>query len=841
MLALCAALFAVLVIVTDDVEGRTITVDDDGGADYTKIQAAIDAAEDGDTVRVYEGTYYGNVIVNKSIDLVGDGSEATTIDGQGTNSVVRVESEWVNMSGFKVTGSGDDGIDSGILALSSNHCYIHDVNVTGTYNGIYLSRCSYSSIIGCTFSNIEKVGVMLYGDGYGGHHIVENVSIVGCNRGIKIDQMDNFIRNCSIVQSKVGIELSNGHRTSIEDCTINDSVSGIKVGSMDRVSISDCRISNCSKGVTQGNGEDFIIENSVLEDSRSMGLELGKARVENCTLENNFQGLVITDPVSIRNNSFIKCGLYTTIRCDEILNNRVNGKPLRYLYGEEDLEIVEDSGQIIMINCNSVQVSNQDISNTDTGILVLSSSYCTIQDSRIDGSSRNGLYISGSDNIFVENCVMNNSGRYGLYLSGDSIEITGCTVSNSSECGIKGSGDNHKILDSTVMDQNYGTSLEGCDNLLMSDCTVQNNFYEGIRLIDGTSCDINGCTIDMNGVGIALHGEDNTVFDCIIQNNTNRGASIGKTADLVWSTIRYNQQGVYFSGSSTERSISNCNIYRNTAYGVDTQDGLEEPVNCTNNWWGDSSGPHHTGNNPAGKGDKVTGHVTFEPWYIQPFDYFKPVAYFDSIFPDPVSKSEVIHFSGNGTVWESVENYVWASSINGEFYNGTGSEFDYSDLSVGEHIIILKIQDNFGIWSNNVTTTLEIRARTFPTITISSPANNSKNSGTVTIAGSASNPDGMIRKVEISINSGEWKNVTGIDPTGIDPWSYQWDSSAVTDGDYKIKVRAYDGEEYSEVLVWNLEVKNDDGGDDDSPAFGTALLAAAFVVALIRRNGNGTT
>jgi len=61
----------------------TLTVDDDGGADYTSIQAAIDNSSDGDTIRVFEGTYRELVSVNRSITLQGNGSEETIIDGSG--------------------------------------------------------------------------------------------------------------------------------------------------------------------------------------------------------------------------------------------------------------------------------------------------------------------------------------------------------------------------------------------------------------------------------------------------------------------------------------------------------------------------------------------------------------------------------------------------------------------------------------------------------------------------------------------------------------------------------------------------------------------------------------
>jgi hypothetical protein len=33
------------------------------------------------------------------------------------------------------------------------------------------------------------------------------------------------------------------------------------------------------------------------------------------------------------------------------------------------------------------------------------------------------------------------------------------------------------------------------------------------------------------------------------------------------------------------------------------------------NWWGDSSGPYHATQNPAGQGDTIVGNVAFIPWY----------------------------------------------------------------------------------------------------------------------------------------------------------------------------------------------------------------------------------
>lgn len=107
------------------------------------------------------------------------------------------------------------------------------------------------------------------------------------------------------------------------------------------------------------------------------------------------------------------------------------------------------------------------------------------------------------------------------------------------------------------------------------------------------------------------------------------------------------------------------------------------------------------------------------------------------------------------------------------------------------------------------------------------PTNGSEIKGTITIKGTATDEDGSIEKVEISINGGEWVAVTG-----IDSWNYEWDSTDVKNGEYEIKVKAFDGEDYSEEIVWNVKVKNEKDDGDDGPGFEIAVLLFALVSCL---------
>ena len=63
---------------------RTLFVGGNGPNNYTFIQNAIDNADEGDTIFVfnYSSPYYEKLVINKSINLVGVHKNSTIIDGK---------------------------------------------------------------------------------------------------------------------------------------------------------------------------------------------------------------------------------------------------------------------------------------------------------------------------------------------------------------------------------------------------------------------------------------------------------------------------------------------------------------------------------------------------------------------------------------------------------------------------------------------------------------------------------------------------------------------------------------------------------------------------------------
>ena len=127
--------------------GDILYVGGSGPSNYSKIQDAINDSSSGDTVFVYDDSspYYENVVVDKSINLIGEDKALTVIDGDGNYDVVYISVDSVNISGFTIQNSGNSGRDAGI-ELNSNYTTIINNIILNNNVGVFIYHSNDNTV-----------------------------------------------------------------------------------------------------------------------------------------------------------------------------------------------------------------------------------------------------------------------------------------------------------------------------------------------------------------------------------------------------------------------------------------------------------------------------------------------------------------------------------------------------------------------------------------------------------------------------------------------------------------------------------------------------------------------
>jgi parallel beta-helix repeat protein len=383
---------------------------------YDAIQDAIEDADSGNTILVSVGTYYENVIINTTINLIGEDRDNTIINGTDEGTAVYIGADWVNVSHFTLTSDITNMNSNGMGIGEARYCNITENNISRNFVGIasnssesirfsnnYLSDNGYGIIIGnsealsFTENILERNGFHFLGDLIE-HWNTHDFDTSNLANGKPVYYLKN--RNSETVPANAGqIILANCYNIVIENQAINNTRVGIQLGFSWNNEIRTSTISNNTFGLYIYNSNDNIYRDNIL-------------------LNNGFN--IIGDPTGdiIQRNTISGggFGIWTSgSTYNEVSSNEFSSLTFAMaLYDVENWKIYNNNfhdnpNAIFIWSSNGNNISGNNISNNGMGI------YAGISNSNnftynIFSHNQDGLSLSGVfDDQPENNMVFHNS------------------------------------------------------------------------------------------------------------------------------------------------------------------------------------------------------------------------------------------------------------------------------------------------------------------------------------------------------------------------------------------------------------------------------------------------
>ena len=283
------------------------------------LQARIDAAQPGDRIVVAAGSYDGDVLIDRPIELIGDGQPL--LRGSGTGSVIRIRAPGVVVRGFTIDGrgGGDLARDASGIHVAATDVRIEECKIRNSLFGIYLREAHGTSITGCGIVGIPgrspgEIGSGIHIWNTNEFTVAYNV-ITGTRDGIYIQSSNRgVVRGNRASDLRYGLHYMFSDDNVFEDNTFERGAAGTAVMSSRRITFRRNRFVHnrgfASVGLLLKTCDDVIAEDNLIADNaRGIFLEGSHHnRFQRNVVAMSDEALVVFDSVSANefvNNIFV--------------------------------------------------------------------------------------------------------------------------------------------------------------------------------------------------------------------------------------------------------------------------------------------------------------------------------------------------------------------------------------------------------------------------------------------------------------------------------------------------------------------------------------------------------
>ena len=451
------------------------------------------------------------IYINSNTDFTSQG-----FSGSGT------EIDPYVLDGVLIIGNGS--IPCIDISSTTSYFIISDNYILNGSYGIKLNNVFNGYISNNIVTNSTLDGVYVYNSN--DNVITDNRIINNFGESMQINLSENnTISYNEIANCTTGLFLTSNsvNNTIIYNTISNLSLYGIYVTSSQFNNISSNEITSTYYGIFLAYlGSNNTLFANIISQGRNGGLVIGKS----------------PDNI-IQNNSFFNCGItfvgdYSQISFmtqKSVTGNLVNGLPIVFLQHTDNYIILGEVGQIILINCSYVEISNKHIHNSTNGIILYHSNNNTITMNAISDNSYAGLrLIYSSDNTLMSNDFKNNEiGVLVYYSPNNKINMnafSNCGLVFSSSSGVSETVQD-EVNDNTI-DSLPLVFLQNQNGIIVSSNVGQVLLVNSsnVQIVDQTFSDV------YNPVQI-LYSSNTSVRNSIFLNSRNVAIIVQNSSNIV--------------------------------------------------------------------------------------------------------------------------------------------------------------------------------------------------------------------------------------------------------------------------------------------------------------------
>ncbi|MDG6222821.1 MAG: right-handed parallel beta-helix repeat-containing protein [Candidatus Bathyarchaeota archaeon] len=489
-------------------EPKMIVVPDD----YNSIQQAVDAADDGDTVFVKEGTYNGSVVIDKMVSLVGENKEKTKIVGNWelNGTAVLVQHDNVTISNFTIESVVNSISGRGIHLLHVRNCKVSNCIFSEHWIGIWLYGASeniiennhmngtrnipYSKGIKLQYSDNNTIQGNSIEDYIYGYGIVINSSTtnnlrtnlvsnslggIWCctsadNNTITSNQItitrNIFLRSAdNIILGSYGLKIQASSNNLAESNSFMDTANAVQIisSSFGNIIKKNHIINSiyCGLGLADDASNNIIVGNKIAKNKH--GIEI-KQCTNNKLSNNEISGN--------KNNIWVNGTILEHYIQDIDSSNTVDGKPVYYLVNLHNATVPTDAGQVTLVNCSNITVTDAEISNNYNGLFLAYTTNCTITKTVVINNYYGVKLYQSTNNSIVENNIKHN---YWAIWLGNSTQnnITNNNIQENYKHGLLFFNASSNTITGNNIENNWiGAGFVNCSNNVV----YNNNFIKNI-------------------------------------------------------------------------------------------------------------------------------------------------------------------------------------------------------------------------------------------------------------------------------------------------------------------------------------------------------------------------